>query len=129
MRIKKSLIPGAGWGLIDENRNFHTGNDIAEYKGTHMTPAQYEQFPSHDYGFEMRTSAANNIIVPEKTTSSFACYANSYRSRNRDPSRGITRNNAQLVYNSRSRTAWLRALHPIHPGQEILTSYGRGWRI
>ncbi len=124
IRVKKSLIPGAGWGLIDQNREIHTGQVIVPYQGTRMTEHQYQQYHNHTYGVEV---SANAVIVPEKSTTSFGPYANTYRARNRAP--GTYRNNAKLSYNARSRLVNLRAIHPIHPGQEVLTGYGRAYRF
>ena len=114
LRVKKSLIPDAGFGLYTTVPR-SVGEPIAPYTGNIVVD------PTGNYGGDYVLQIKNNpptYIDARHTNTSVARYANSNRG-------GV--NNAQLTFYPRQQKATLRARARIRPNEEIYTAYGRGY--
>lgn len=114
LRVKKSLIPDAGFGLYTTVQR-SVGEPIAPYTGN-IVVDRTGNFGG-DYVLQIKRNPPT-YIDSRHTNTGVARYANSNRA-------GI--NNAQLTYNARQRKATLRARARIRPNQEIYTAYGRDY--
>ena len=128
LRIAPSLLAGAGLGLFTTVAR-SKGQRIVQYAGKHvqLDPSKAE---SEAYGgvyvLEMSQS---HFIDASSPVSGAGRYSNTARAWN--VARGECRgNNAHFTLDRRGRgTAWITATKALQAGDEVLTAYGRQYRI
>ena len=116
LRIRGSLIPGAGKGLVAQ-RDFRPGDKIADYTGDIVPTGGNLQ--NSMYVLELSEAVS---IDAARTNAGEGRWVNDAHNSGR-------RNNARFSCNQRAKTACLRATTRIRKGDEVLVSYGRNfWR-
>ena len=124
LRIKKSSIPGAGFGLFAE-RPFAAGEMVAQYTGDRV-PLPNDSVGG-PYALQMRGGAAGWAIDAARVNSGPGRWANDPKDRN-NPARRRSAN-VTLARDTQRGAACLRASQPIAAGDEIFVSYGAAyWR-
>ncbi len=113
--VKKSQIPGAGYGLYAD-QDFEKGDEIVEYTGETLTQDQYDDRYDDDdmgsYGIALRDDV---VIDAARTDSGVARYACDYHGSG-------MKSNAEYV--SDDEEIWIVATRGIKAGEEIFTDYG-----
>jgi len=117
LKLKKSYIPAAQLGLV-ATKEFRQNDNISQYTGD--ISAQRIEGP---YVLQVNN---NKFIDAKKTSTSAGRYANDCRTYNRNQGH-CSGNNAKLSYDYRNERANLKAIRPIHHGDEIYVSYSRGY--
>ena len=123
LRIKKSQIRGAGYGLY-ATKNFRKKEKVAEYKGI-----ETERKPTSRYGLQLR----RNPPLYMDALNAHSCsgrYCNTCRKRNKDA--GECRGNNTKFSISHRNNRWnvnLKATKRIREGDEIYVPYGRNFRL
>ena len=121
LSLGKSKIPNSGLGLYAEKK-FKRGDRIASYGGVIVSSSD---FKSSDSAYGLQVSNGE-VLDSRSTQSGLGRYVNDCRASNKRR-RQCKGKNSRLVWNSRSRTASVKATKTIQPGTEIYTSYGRGY--
>ena len=120
LRIKKSTLPGAGFGLFG-TKPFHRGEKVAPYSGD-VVVSNDPEF-GDDYTLQIKRSPPT-FITARRTNTGEGRYANA---RNRGLGQGY--NNAQLIFDARAQEANVKATKTIPTGTEITVAYGaQYWR-
>ena len=115
LSVKKSSIPGAGYGLFAET-TFKKGEHIVQYTGEVLTTDQYDKrYGDDELGAYGITLNDNQVIDAAKTSSGVARYACDYHGSGK-------KNNAEYVTDDEE--VWIVATKKIKPGDEIFTDYG-----
>ena len=121
VRVKPSLIPGAGGGLFAAGRDFHKGDVICEYLGVQMASLTFQANPS---AYAVRLY--RGVLDARRTCDGFGRYANAANS--------ARQANAQLISERKligrrgsGRRIFLQATKAIHDGEEVLVKYGSGY--
>ena len=114
LEIKKSTIPGAGWGLF-ALKLFKKNDKIASYEGRKMTQYQIDEM----YGKTKNDLAPYTVKQSRDKFLDGACSRPLAGFANNKPKH----NNATLAVTSR--TVNLKATKKIEPSKEIFTGYGR----
>jgi uncharacterized protein len=122
LRVRKSLLPGAGKGLFT-NKFIPKGTRIVEYKGKITT---WKEVDHHDgtngYIFYVKR---NHVIDAQPFKKAVARYANDSKGLRRLP--GLV-NNAEYVEDGNR--IFIQATKDIPAGSEILVSYGKEyWEV
>lgn len=117
LRVKKSLLPGAGKGLFTKT-DIVKGTRIVEYKGKKRKWVDAKHEDGYN-GYLMRVTRSV-VIDALPATDAFGRYAND--------ARGLTRvetlkNNAEYI--SEGTRCYIDATRNIKAGEEIFVSYGR----
>lgn len=120
--VKKSGLPRAGQGLFTDVLILK-GARIVEYKGKIQPWREVKHEDGHN-GYLMYITR-DTVINALPAVHSLGRYANDARGLVR--SEGL-RNNAEYV--SEGKRCFIEATRTIHPGEEILVSYGRAyWQL
>ena len=137
LEVKRSTLPGAGFGLFT-TRRFADGEFLCPYYGEILTPAQTQE---RYQGYDLATYCVNvkvdrrRFVVDAEQTPCPARYANQCLSANRRK-RQCEVNNADLMYvmpadrikpvgwSVPNRALWLRAAADLPAGVEIFVDYG-----
>jgi len=113
--VKKSKIPGAGYGLFAE-KSFKKGEYIVQYTGEHLTTDEYDARYGDDtlgaYGITLNDTT---VIDAAKTSAGVARYACDFHGSGK-------KNNAEYVTDDEE--VWIVATKKIKAGDEIYTDYG-----
>ena len=118
LRIKKSDIPAAGMGLFAA-KPFPEGAVVAPYTGD--TIVSHDKKFGDNYTLQIKKRPPTYISARRSNTGE-GRYANDKRG-------GRDNNNSDLLYNTRTRKAYLKATDDIATGDEISTVYGNAyWR-
>ena len=115
LRIKKSLIAGAGKGLFAEE-NFATGSFVAPYTGdVYIGPDP--DLGNSNYGFELTSNytidAARRNTAPGRMMN--------------DPRGSGILPNCKFAGDFRTKRVRLVTVRPVRKGQEFLVPYGRAY--
>jgi histone-lysine N-methyltransferase EZH2 len=114
IEIKESVVDGFGYGLFT-TIDRHRGNNICEYGGE-----LHDEVIQGPYVLQLRKNPP--LYIDAAKTNSDGRYANSAKGTG-------WKNNAQLIYDSKNKKAWVRATTFIPAGHEIFVAYGQGyWR-
>jgi hypothetical protein len=123
VRVKPSLIAGAGEGLFAAGREFHKGDVICEYLGTQMTTAAFRAKPS-----VFAVQLYRGVLDARRTCDGFARYANAANTARQANAQLISERKLIGRRGSGSRI-FMQATKAIQDGDEILVKYGSGyWR-
>lgn len=118
LRVKNSSLPGAKLGLFP-TKQFNRGENITPYTGDIVINADPDF--GDDYALQIKKQPPT-FISARRTNTAVGRFANARKA-------GQGRNNAQLVYNSHTRQANVRATKKIDAGTEITVAYGAEyWR-
>jgi hypothetical protein len=123
VRVKPSLIPGAGQGLFAAGREFDKGDVICEYLGEHMTTAAFIAMPS-----ALGVQLYRGVLDARRTCDGFGRYANAANTARQANAQLISERKLIGRRGSGSRI-FLQATKTIRDGQEVLLKYGlRYWQ-
>jgi hypothetical protein len=111
LRVKRSTIPNARNGLFTTVAR-KKQEKLADYTGQRISAAQAKR------------SKSAYIFQPNKTTFIDARKSNEAVGRYANDGRSPAKNNSKLAYNSKAKTACVKATKNIQAGKEILVSYG-----
>jgi hypothetical protein len=126
LAVRKSNIKGAGFGLfVAKGKNapsFRAGEQICKYTGDWI-----ELLPGVNTGGPYFLQVNNSLAIDAaRTNTALGRWANAPRGAVDREGRPL-RPNAQLRLDRANKQGTLKALRPIHPGEEILVSYGRAY--
>ena len=116
LRIKKSVVaPRAGMGLFAV-KPIKKNTQIAQYTGDRVVTAD----PNYGNPYVLQIKKNNFIDAKKTNEKGEGRWANDRRNRS---------NNANLIYNTRTKKAYLKATKDIPAKEEITTAYGPAyWR-
>lgn len=117
IRIKPSLIRGAGLGLYTAVRDFNIGDKITTYKG-HLSST-----PIHGI-YVLQVS--NNKYINANESTCLGSFINSCRSNN-EANGECNGNNSRFSYNRRTGIVNIIATKKINKGEEVCISYSTGY--
>jgi hypothetical protein len=122
--IGPSNISNAGLGLFSTIAR-RTGDRIVPYAGKRVKLKSSNSSYGGAYVLELSPVLFIDAAAP---FSGPGRYSNTARARN-IASGECRGNNAHFTINRRTGTAWITATRPIKEGEEVLTAYGRGYRM
>jgi hypothetical protein len=131
LEIKEATNPDWGYGMFSTVAR-EKGENICEYDGRIIIDMANEdsdedEVPPIQGPYVLQIKQFPPIYIDGARSTNLGRWVNS--------AKGLiingksVKNNTQLVYNTRTKQAWVRATRKINPGEELLAAYGRNyWR-
>jgi hypothetical protein len=117
LAVRKSTIPGAGWGLF---------TTIDRCKGERIVAYEGRRIDGHISGQYVLQLGSNCCIDASEPSSGVGRYVNCCRTQNK-ASGACTGNNTRFVINRKNQTASIVAIKSIAADTEIFCGYGRAY--